>query len=348
MSAPIIQAKVHAPTAPVWQRVTAYSIGWSFILMGLVALNSFPIADTLLGTGAWIVVMSPFLMRHRNAKSAQIQAYPGRIEIRAPRSFPRTILTRSLRGAAIEHAKGKNILWLAEASSPNTPITVEADERGLRDIRKALGIRRGGFGEIRKWPDGNQLERAEMNFRAGSAAILTLWALGMVSNGGWWTRELSWPTLLMFPISLIISAVFFMKRAPIVKLEQESANVLGDDEAMRIDQLKRGEASVADWLARIDTLAATQSEAGYRGAQFSQEDLWAAVENHETASDIRAAAARLLMRISAEKSHDRVAAVLDSIHDDTERAHLRAALDSDLEVAARELESLDDEMIDRR
>ena len=342
MSAPI-QARVHAPTAPLWQRVTAYSIAWSFIFLGLLLLNSFPIANTLLGIGAWIVVMAPFFVRHRNAKSAWISVSPGRIHIRAPRSFPRTIITRSLRGAAVVQARNKSTLWLAEAASPNTPITIDADERGMKDIRKALGIRRGGFGEIRKWSDNSKVERMEMLLRAASGFFLLLWPLARVITPDYPTG----PTILFFIVSVIGSALFFMRRAPLMKLEQETADDSHHDEAMHIDQLKRGDASVADWLARIDALAATQSEAGYRGAFFSPEDLWLAVEDHETAPDVRAAAARLLMRVSPEKSQDRVAAALDSIHDQTERAHLRAALDSDLEVAAREIESLDDEMTRR-
>jgi hypothetical protein len=341
---PPIEARVHAPTAPLWQRVLAYGLGWLFILAGLVALNSFPIADALLGIGAWIVVMSPFLMRHRSAKSSQIHVSPGEIEIRAPRSFPRTIATRSLRGAALDNSNNKNILWLAESSSPNTPITIEADERGIKYIRKALGIRRGGFGEIRKWPDGSLL-KGEAIMRAFCGLVLTAAVFSnLLSLGGHF--ETAAP--LTFIGSMVISAYVFMNRAPVVTLAQETGTDANHDDVMSVAQLKRGDASVGDWLARVDAIAATQNAPGYRGAQFSQDDLWGAVEDHETAPDIRAAAARLLMRISPEKSQDRVAAVLGSIHDDTEREHLRAALDSDLEVAARDLESLDDEMRDRR
>jgi hypothetical protein len=345
MSAPI-QATVHAPTAPLWQRVVAYGLGWLLIFAGLIALNSFPIANTLLGMGAWIVVMAPFLMRRRNTKSAQIYVSPGQIYIRASRSFPRTIMTRSLRGAALEQTKGKTTLWLAESFSLNTPITIESDERGLKDMRKALGIRRGGFGEIRKWPNNDERQEVEVGMRAVIGVLLTLWALANLVAPH---HDFGAPILVaIFIGSLTASAFIFTRRAPLVKLEQESTSDLIDDDTGYIDQLKRGNASVTDWLARVDAMAATQNEPGYRGAHFSQEDLWRAVENHETAPDVRAAAARLLIRIFPEKSHDRVAAALDSIHSDTERAHLRAALDSDLEVAAREIELLDSKLIDRR
>jgi hypothetical protein len=339
------EARVHAPTAPLWQRVLAYGLGWLLILAGLVALNSFPVADTLLGIGAWIVVMSPFLMRHRNAKSSQIHVSPGKIEIRAARSFPRTILTRSLRGAAIEHAKDKNILWLAESSSPNTPITIEADERGLKDIRKALGIRRGGFGEIRKWPDNDKLQQAEGVARAAIGVLLTFSAIEAMAFP---KVDIVGPVAFMFVCSLVVSTLATMKRAPRVKLAEETANDTNNDETLDINRLKRGNASALDWIARIDALASMQSDVGYRVAQIPIDELWSALENHETAHDVRAAAARVLLRVSPEKSADRIAAALASIHDDTERAHLRAALDSDPEAAAREIESLDDEMIDRR
>jgi hypothetical protein len=343
MSAPI-QARVHAPTAPLWQRVTAYSIGWAFILAGLVALNSFPIANALLGLGAWIVVIAPFFMRHRNAKSALIYVSPGQIKIRAPRSFPRTIMTRSLRGAALVRAENKFALWLAENSSPNTPITVEADERGIKEIRKALGIRRNGFGTIRKWPHDSHLRQAEIVTRAMIGALL---AFGMIAGPTYAEIGLAFLFVPFLIAWLIVSAVFFMKQAPLVELEPETANDSNHDKA-HIDHLKRGDASALDWLARVDALAATQNEIGYRGAQIPPDELWSAVENHETAHDVRAAAARVLLRVSPEKSADRIAAALDSIHDDTERAHLRAALDSDPEAAALELESLDRTIASRR
>ncbi|HEX4353781.1 MAG TPA: hypothetical protein VHZ95_12720, partial [Polyangiales bacterium] len=247
--------------------------------------------------------------------------------------------------AAVVRANEKLTLWLAESTSPNAPITIEADERGMKDIRKALGVRKGGFGEIRKWPYNDNLQEMEQGIRAVVGALLTLSAVG----GSIFPRlDIGGAVAGLFIGSLIMSAFFFVKQAPLARLEQESTSDANDEETADIDQLKRGDASVGDWLARVDALAATQTAAGYRGAHFSQEDLWGAVENHETAADVRAAAARLLMRISPEKSHDRVAATLRSIHDDTERAHLRAALDSDLEVAAREIEALDEQMIDRR
>ncbi|MEO7110694.1 MAG: hypothetical protein ABI183_09670, partial [Polyangiaceae bacterium] len=135
MSAPI-QATVHAPTAPLWQRVMSYGIGWLFIAAGLVALNSFPFANALLGIGAWTLLIAPFFLRRRNAKSARITVLPGRVVIRAPRSFPRTVPTRALRGASVSRAGERFVLWLQEKSS-DAPISIElTSEPALKEIRK--------------------------------------------------------------------------------------------------------------------------------------------------------------------------------------------------------------------
>ncbi|MGH7326813.1 MAG: hypothetical protein ACREJX_00550, partial [Polyangiaceae bacterium] len=51
-----------------------------------------------------------------------------------------------------------------------------------------------------------------------------------------------------------------------------------------------------------------------------------------------AGAARVLLRVSPEKEHDRIARAIDSIHHEDERNFIRAALREDTEEAAEEME----------
>jgi hypothetical protein len=422
-----IKARVHAPTAPLWQRAATYAVGSAFIVAGLVALNSFPIADTLLGIGAWILLAAPFFLHRQNAKSAQISVVPGRIEIRSPHFSKRTVTTRELSGALVADDGTRFVLTLAERSAPRAPVSIElGDERSLKEIRKALGIRRDGFGKVTWSLEARALDMFDIACRliallaltlAGSAALLhvDISALAHFLSTGYvavvasilcaitrlvteeptitvskseitykkagvsevidkqnLTTVYEGPSVIALPNTLkgtpnailLNQTQALFESEPVTwtrsgmrreeralltfHLRNEATKARGEkedvgDEGATIRQLERGEAKAIDWLARVDALASTQTQVGYRGAQISTDDLWTAVENHETARDVRAAAARILMRVSPEKAQDRIAAALDSIHDDSERAHLRAALDSDPEAAAREIESLDED-----
>ncbi|MEO7112627.1 MAG: hypothetical protein ABI183_19430, partial [Polyangiaceae bacterium] len=209
-------------------------------------------------------------------------------------------------------------------------------------IRKALGIRRYGFGDI-LLPSNRWVELVDRAYRIAALGALSYWGLTSAVYAHASSAVLA---LLLTIVSAAFSMLRFTVWVPSTRVANQST--VDTDDAPRIEQLRRRGESVADWLARIDAIAATHSQTGYRGAQIPMDDLWSAMESHETARDIRAAAGRLLMRVSPENSADRIAAALESIHDDTERAHLRAALDSDPEVAARELESLDEKISSRR
>lgn len=421
MSLPI-EARVHAPTAPLWQRTTAYVVGWAFIASGLVALDSFPIADALLAMGASILFGASIFLNRQNAKSARIYLTSGRMVIRSSRSLPRVVTTRALRGAVVSRfdtgADERFVLTLAEKHSLRSPISIElTTERAAKDIRKALGIRRDGFGEV-DWSLTPTLLDQHDGYARIAAFVSCLLLVVAPSIFRWSTLgALFGIGMAAIIFSSLVSAARLGRRAPAIILtptrfelrhrgiverlrydeirsvsdagttftlepatdrmlsdggsvacrparwarsgmraderaimlahlrgaivQANASSPTTDDDAFQIDQLQRGQSSVIDWLARIDALAATQSEPGYRGSSITEEDLWRAVESHETAADVRAAAARLLIRISPENSHDRVASVLTSIHDDAERAHVRAALDTDLDAAAREIEAID-------
>lgn len=109
----------------------------------------------------------------------------------------------------------------------------------------------------------------------------------------------------------------------------------------RVADLARGESAPRDWLARIDATAQMLANgAGYRGAGFEEAELWTTLEDHDAAPDVRAAAARVLVRLDPGVA-DRVEGVLAAVRAPDARKRIRIALEPDIELASRELEELE-------
>jgi hypothetical protein len=104
------------------------------------------------------------------------------------------------------------------------------------------------------------------------------------------------------------------------------------------------------WLERLDAAAASLAAAsaadrpadiaGYRGATLRVDDLWSALEDPDTATPVRAAAARVLARVATDAGRHRIARLLDAERDAGVRAMLRIAAEDDAEEAAQKLERL--------
>jgi hypothetical protein len=99
--------------------------------------------------------------------------------------------------------------------------------------------------------------------------------------------------------------------------------------ATRIDVLARGNAAREEWLARLDAAAAGFAT-GYRGPGLEQEDLWSTLHDPEAPADVRAGAARVLLRVAPEKARVDVPAVLATVRVKDEEELIRDAID-DLE-----------------
>ncbi|MDB4998810.1 MAG: hypothetical protein JWM74_6242 [Myxococcaceae bacterium] len=115
------------------------------------------------------------------------------------------------------------------------------------------------------------------------------------------------------------------------------------DPTERVETLRRTNESTRQWLTRIDVAAGTiVPGAGYRGGVIEEHELWAIAEDHDVATDARAAALRMLTRIAPTNVRVKTDAILASVHDDTDRKRMRVALEPDLEEAAREIDLLDE------
>jgi hypothetical protein len=97
------------------------------------------------------------------------------------------------------------------------------------------------------------------------------------------------------------------------------------------------------WLERIDATAATMAHADrYRHAGLERRDLWTVLESPDAPATLRAAAARVLARVAPEEAGKRIAATLAMEHDGDARVRIRVALEEDVDIAARELDRLDE------
>jgi hypothetical protein len=97
------------------------------------------------------------------------------------------------------------------------------------------------------------------------------------------------------------------------------------------------------WLERVDATAASMAHAeGYRHAGVERHDLWTVLESPDAPATLRAAAARVLARVAPEEAGKRIAATLAMEHDCDARVRIRVALEEDVDVAARELDRLDE------
>ena len=407
-----IEAKVHAPTASFAERAALYGAAGTLVALGLAATNTFPIASTLLLGGLWIWLVSPFLLRRPQGTHAHIECDGGKIRVRPDRMLARTIKTRELHGASVARTDSGAVVTLSGPIAQN-PIAIEVrSAEAANEIRSALGVPHGGFGEIAWHVEPKSIDISLMFTRVAAAALLVLrllvspWstaigavlsvlaisatvvaillalvrlvvgarALGMRSSGilavgagapiylpfaeirdivddgkalVFRPRQSILDNLVIpcAPTRWLPSGLSAEERAlMIAQLRGAIAVAKGEsapfvDPASHLDALKRNDATPADWLARLDALASQHANAAYRSTTIAKEDLWRALESHDAGAEMRAGAARVLLRISPEKEQDRIAKAIDSIHDDDERAHIRAALRDDVEEAAVELQA---------
>jgi len=97
------------------------------------------------------------------------------------------------------------------------------------------------------------------------------------------------------------------------------------------------------WLERLDATAASLSQGdGYRQNGVEARDLWTVMESPDAPPSLRAAAARILARVAPEEAGDRISKALAMEHDRETRQCIRVALEEDVDVAARELDRLDE------
>ncbi len=97
------------------------------------------------------------------------------------------------------------------------------------------------------------------------------------------------------------------------------------------------------WLERLDATAASMAQGdGYRQTSVATRDLWTTLDSPDAPASLRAAAARILARVAPEEAGDRIARALAMEHDSETRQCIRVALEEDVEIAARELDRLDE------
>jgi len=109
----------------------------------------------------------------------------------------------------------------------------------------------------------------------------------------------------------------------------------------RVADLAQRRDAGRSWLARLDAVARLlTSGAGYRGVGFEESDLWTTLEDHDAPADLRAGAARVLVRVD-KSALPRIEEVLARVRDDGARARMRVAVEEDIDAAGEEIDRLD-------
>jgi hypothetical protein len=105
----------------------------------------------------------------------------------------------------------------------------------------------------------------------------------------------------------------------------------------------RADENARTWLERLDATARTIADgAGYRGLALSELDLWNAVQNHDADPEVRAGAARVLVRVEGGAARARIETIIAAVRDDLSIKRIRIATGGDVDEASRELESIEE------
>jgi hypothetical protein len=111
---------------------------------------------------------------------------------------------------------------------------------------------------------------------------------------------------------------------------------------LRVCDLAKTESDAHAWLARLDATAASiGSDAGYRGAAFDESDLWETVDSADAPPELRAAAARVLLRAIGDRARTKLDEILPRVRVDDDARKIRIALDEDTERASAAWESVE-------
>ncbi|HEU4405785.1 MAG TPA: hypothetical protein VFS43_10880 [Polyangiaceae bacterium] len=109
-----------------------------------------------------------------------------------------------------------------------------------------------------------------------------------------------------------------------------------------VEALRRHGESVKAWLERLDATAqAMRAGSIYRGAAVSARELCEALDNHDADPELRAAAARVLLRVDPGEARPRVDAALATLRDADARRRLRLVADEADEADGEALEALE-------
>jgi hypothetical protein len=109
-----------------------------------------------------------------------------------------------------------------------------------------------------------------------------------------------------------------------------------------VETLRRQGESVKAWLERLDATAqAMRAGSIYRGAAVSAHELREALDNHDADPELRAAAARVLLRVDPGEARPHVDAAVATLRDADARRRLRLVADEVDEADGEALEALE-------
>ena len=110
--------------------------------------------------------------------------------------------------------------------------------------------------------------------------------------------------------------------------------------AAHVAELARGGEPARAWLSRLNATAERMGD-GYRGPGFGEEELWSALRDPDAPVDLRAGAARVLVRIAPDAAEAGVREVLATVRDEGAKRRIAVAVEPDVDLASEELDEID-------
>jgi hypothetical protein len=221
------------------------------------------------------------------------------------------------------------VCLLGPRLDPRRPITLELSERGVGIIGPGARLQLVPFADI---AEATRTERG-----------ITLVVTGGVRNGRG-TIQVPIETQSHLQRGMTAAAV----EHALAQIQSASARARGlgaprSDVTERLEVLRRGTDGTRAWLMRIDALAERMkiAQPGYRDATVDRQDLFAVLHDHDCDPELRAAAARILVRVDPEVAGPEVADVVEAVRDPAHARMIRVAPDDDVEVVVREIDEIE-------
>lgn len=121
-------------------------------------------------------------------------------------------------------------------------------------------------------------------------------------------------------------------------------HALKEEGPATLEALRRNGASVGQWLAHLDAVAASLARGGgtYRSGTIDATDLWRALEDPDADPELRMAAGRLLAHLEPKELASRVSPLLETIRHDAVKKRIRVAIEPDAARAEQEMLALEE------
>ncbi len=327
-----MHARIDDPIGPIWLRASPLLVAFALVA-GFVAVaipyglaREAMAAALLLGA---VVLAVPTLLPRVAPRDALVVPGDGYIDVMNAGLLSQRIRTRDVIAASAARTMGGAAIALVPRGRRRRPLVLDFENGDdVQRVRDALGVGHFGCGTLEWTTARGDVASATKLLRLLAAISLAAFAYAFIDAPRSNAVLLGGLLLPTVPLAIIMMAGALL---------QITGPPPPPVPARAWDLANRGEPG-RSWFARIDAFARSFTS-GYRGASFDADDLWATLENHDAPADLRVAAARFLVRVSAT-ARPRVDAILARVRDNDARDKLRAAMREDIDDAGEAIDRI--------